>query len=1674
MENNNIEPTGIDKYNPNDMVGEYLLRERLGGGDYTSTFRGVNKVTQEIVAIKVFTKSSSLSISLYESEIKAYEALMGLSGILQLKDKGENDQVYFIVTEFIQGGSLRNILENYPEGMNIEDVIKFFTPIADAIDSIHGKNIIHRDLKPENILCRKTDNGYEIFVTDFSLVKFTTDSKLFKTETIAGTPSYIAPEAFTDASKTSAVDVYAFGLMIYEALEGKRPFEQLLDVFNKPIPYPERTRQKTNEKVVEHILRALSKSPEERPLSAKEIIDNIKIAVGLGDTQGWIGRQFNKYIVENILGEGKMGTSLLARDISTNTYVVLKAFDQSYYSSTNVWDVFEREVKILQMLETGHHVLVPQDIFKENGISFIVTEYKAGGNLRELLQRNAKSMELEDVLDIFTQIAEAIDYLHDRNIIHRDLKPENIVYDYYEDSIQVFITDFGISEVITGTRSSFYTKTTAGTFHYMAPESWNPSAPKTKAIDIYSFGIMLYEALEGRIPFKADFPAIMYQHLETSVPRPKKTIRNWGENAGNLMLQPLAKKPSERPKSAYKFMVNLKREINNSSLQKFTTEKTMIGPFAKTLVARPTCFMYLALFLLTLVAFYGLFFYVPVEQNNFVVNPVSVVIVFSLVVAIWALRNPLASLITNSRDALIELFSKADFSQSIGLRGLAWIKNVVDQVINRITTLVNRSPQKVIIDDSKIRLRQDFQYLHEPISFMDNNSDINQYYLARYIEHEKNEEEKFTNRLLFSNGGAFLLAGYRGVGKTSFINKAIYDLKKKLNNGGSVEVVDIHLSLARHVTPAYLMFLVIRNLYFRLREKNIFSKLSPSLQDEILLAYQRTMMNIGGKVNQNSEYGLSLGDMQILGILSKFGVDLKKSKGREISSSFLPYDDKQAEHDIISLSRKLLDGYSEPSNPYIKNLYHLVGLSIKNTQLKIICVLDELDKLDESTQANEESDISKSSDLIKNENDGKSKEVDGKRDVTVFGIIRALKNVFTTSGISFVFIAGKELHEKVIEDIRRGESIYESVFAFDKYLPVLWSKTEAICTQIMERIKGDTNKEIIEKFIKYLDFEGRGIPRRILRTFNKYVNADETSHILEFTRIDARRIRFYSGLLDDLKQENFLHSVDVHNDVEAGINDKQQLSAFYLVDWIFQQGNNSFTVNDVVKAGHELNQNILLSPNRIDELSESLIAVLKRHKYIKQIQAQTLYSMEQAVTPQYIISRRKLAELSVDAVEFEDDKTLIGIPDYLKENKIGDYRLLEHISTNSLTNVYRARDTRTQSELALKVMKKPLLSYEKQLRNEEKLLLSLNHPNLVKCYPHNPAYYEEIKDYPFIVMEYLDGVSLSNVIPPMGFDNYIKALSIFMPLVEVVNYLHQQNIVRCDIKPSNVILAKDGRILLIDLGTAKGINDHQESDRIIGTPAYISPEQLDGCNVDSKSDIYSLGILLVELITGAVPFQGETDYEILSLRRKNPNPNLTKLINKQDTLVPQRLKNIIRKCVEDDPLQRFNDVSELLNNLHEFPVKDFSTFVEGVIENEERFKNSENMATAEIDASYFSFVGKAPEPSNKKEKNENKIPRPGLRVSMPGQDDLHVPLKGVNEYLIGRSKHADLRPEYPSNHLFMSRYNSMIREEDGEYVIYDLNALNGTRINGKPIEKHILVNRDSIEISDNVSIRFFK
>ncbi len=272
-------------------------------------------------------------------------------------------------------------------------------------------------------------------------------------------------------------------------------------------------------------------------------------------------------------------------------------------------------------------------------------------------------------------------------------------------------------------------------------------------------------------------------------------------------------------------------------------------------------------------------------------------------------------------------------------------------------------------------------------------------------------------------------------------------------------------------------------------------------------------------------------------------------------------------------------------------------------------------------------------------------------------------------------------------------------------------------------------------------------------------------------------------------------------------------------------------------------------------------------------------------------------------------------------NTLAHYKILEKIGSGGMGDVYLAEDTKLGRKVALKVLPPELAESEERrarFKREAKALAALDHPNIVQVFS-----VEEAEGVHFITMQLVKGKTLAELIPKKGLP-LDKFFEIAIPLVEAVAAAHQTEITHRDLKPDNVMMGDDGRIRVLDFGLAKpagGFAVESEGPTaaktnegaIVGTVNYMSPEQAQGQPVDTRSDIFSLGIIFYEMIAGRRPFGGDNPASVLSSIIKDDPQSLAKLA----TELPRDLVKIVRRCLVKDPTRRFQIAVDLRNELDE-------------------------------------------------------------------------------------------------------------------------------------------------------------
>ena len=257
------------------------------------------------------------------------------------------------------------------------------------------------------------------------------------------------------------------------------------------------------------------------------------------------------------------------------------------------------------------------------------------------------------------------------------------------------------------------------------------------------------------------------------------------------------------------------------------------------------------------------------------------------------------------------------------------------------------------------------------------------------------------------------------------------------------------------------------------------------------------------------------------------------------------------------------------------------------------------------------------------------------------------------------------------------------------------------------------------------------------------------------------------------------------------------------------------------------------------------------------------------------------------------------------------YQVIKTIGEGGMANVYLAEDTILNRKVAVKVLRGDLAQDEKFIRRFQREALSaskLVHPNIVEVYDvgeYNGNYY--------IVMEYINGITLKNLIKKRGALTLPEVIDIMSQLLSGIMCAHDSYIIHRDIKPQNVMILEDGRVKVTDFGIATAINSNEltQTNSVMGSVHYLPPEQANGSGSTIKSDIYSLGILMYELLTGKLPFKGDNAVEIAIKQMKEPIPSVCS----QNPAIPQSIENIILKACAKNPKNRYDSVNDMYRDL---------------------------------------------------------------------------------------------------------------------------------------------------------------
>ena len=262
----------------------------------------------------------------------------------------------------------------------------------------------------------------------------------------------------------------------------------------------------------------------------------------------------------------------------------------------------------------------------------------------------------------------------------------------------------------------------------------------------------------------------------------------------------------------------------------------------------------------------------------------------------------------------------------------------------------------------------------------------------------------------------------------------------------------------------------------------------------------------------------------------------------------------------------------------------------------------------------------------------------------------------------------------------------------------------------------------------------------------------------------------------------------------------------------------------------------------------------------------------------------------------------------------GRYEIHELIGVGGMAYVYKAYDRVEGRWVAIKILKEEFSNnsdFLRRFRNESKAIAVLNHPNIVKVY--DVSFGDQIQ---YIVMEFIDGITLKQYIEQEGTIRWQEAVHFTTQILMALECAHEKGIIHRDIKPQNIMLLQDGSIKVADFGIARFLQSETQTmtDKAIGSVHYIAPEQASGDYITDKADIYSVGVMLYEMLTGKLPFVADNAVSV-ALMQLQAKPVMPRELNPS---IPRGLEQITMRAMEKNPVDRFQSAGEMLDDLDEF------------------------------------------------------------------------------------------------------------------------------------------------------------
>ncbi|HEV2845174.1 MAG TPA: protein kinase, partial [Thermoanaerobaculia bacterium] len=557
-----------------DTVSHYRILDRLGGGGMGVVYKALDLKLDRVVALKFLASQRGAPEEEKKRFLREARAASALDhpNICTLYEIGETeDGALFLAMAFCEGETLARRLGGGP--LPIAEAVEIAGQIAAGLARAHERGIVHRDIKPANVILTRDGT---VKIVDFGIARSADQSRITRAGTAMGTASYMSPEQFRGDAADARTDIWALGVVLYEMVTGRLPFEGsdgrevVRGILHHHPPSMSSLRPGVPPALERIVERALSKQPADRPPDMERMRTDLRdLTPGLdaprggdeGDqtrlelpgpltfaasklpavsSEGLIGRTIGPYRVLEYLGGGGMGVVYVAEDTRLSRVVALKFLPPELTRDPGAKARFMLEARAASALDHPNLCTILELGETSDGRLYLAMPRYDGEILRRRIERGP--LPLEEALDVGEQIAHGLAKAHRNGIVHRDLKPANVIVT--GDGV-VKILDFGLAK-LAGAAAVSRTGSSAGTPAYMAPEQARGENVDPRA-DLWSLGVVLYEMLAGRRPFRGEHEQVVVHALLNERPETLDRLRpDIPPELARLVERLLAKSPADR------------------------------------------------------------------------------------------------------------------------------------------------------------------------------------------------------------------------------------------------------------------------------------------------------------------------------------------------------------------------------------------------------------------------------------------------------------------------------------------------------------------------------------------------------------------------------------------------------------------------------------------------------------------------------------------------------------------------------------------------------------------------------------------------------------------------------------------------------------------------------------------------------------------------------------------------------------------------------------------------------------------------------------------------------------------------------------------------------------------------------------------------------------------------